>query len=154
MIDTFPGASVIRLRPYTAGDVGRVLGAEAVASCAGAFEPAILDGPELPPGECWTAKDGETVKAVGGLAPMWTGRLVAWSMIGSLDRHEWTHLTWWVHAGVRDALRAGARRIEATTPWGWREGEHWLELLGFGLEGRMRAYDEQGRDHGLWARVA
>ena len=92
------------------------------------------------------------VLAAGGLVPLWPERAIAWLMLSP-------------HATVREKAlalrrvqaglaRAPFRRVEmqvrTTEPWCRR----FAARLGFAEEGVMRAYDPDGRDYGLFARVA
>jgi RimJ/RimL family protein N-acetyltransferase len=45
------------------------------------------------------------------------------------------------------------RRIEATVDVGFKQGHRWIKMLGFELEGYMRAYRPDGADMLLYARV-
>ncbi|MBX9867999.1 MAG: hypothetical protein K2Y14_13890 [Burkholderiales bacterium] len=49
--------------------------------------------------------------------------------------------------------RISARRIEAVTQSNFEQGNKWLKLLGFQLEGTMRSYDYRGKDFNLYSIV-
>lgn len=51
------------------------------------------------------------------------------------------------------AKECGARRVELTIRSGFASGHKWARLIGFTHEGTMRAYDQQGHDHDLYARI-
>lgn len=55
---------------------------------------------------------------------------------------------------IRDGLaRLNARRIEAVTETNFIQGNKWLKLFGFELEGTMRSYDYRGVDYNLYSIV-
>lgn len=99
-------------------------------------------------------RDG-TVLACAGSISYWPGRGAVWAMISMLvSRAEFLA----IHRRLLEHLRLlrerdGMRRIEATCLAGWGNGRRWLDLLGFGFEGVMRAYAPDGQDHALYARV-
>ena len=49
--------------------------------------------------------------------------------------------------------RCGLHRVEMAIEVGWEKGVKWAEKLGFELEGIMRAYDHNYRDHYLFSKV-
>lgn len=104
----------------------------------------------VPDGLAWTGEvDGE-VMAIGGVEPIWNDRAVAFMFIsGKAGPHFRA-----VHKAVSDFLdNAPFKRIEAYVDVGFKEGGRWMNMLGFGLEGYMRAFRPDGVDMLLYARV-
>jgi hypothetical protein len=90
------------------------------------------------------------VMAIGGIEPIWTGRAMAFIFI---SRNAGPHFRS-VHKVVRSFLdNAPFRRIEASVDVGFAEGARWMKMLGFELEGYMRAYRPDGSDMLLYAKV-
>lgn len=96
-------------------------------------------------------QDGQPVLC-GGAVEIWTGRAHLWSMLSSkasaanfLGIHR--HVT-----GFLDGLPF--RRLEAAVDVDFEAGHRWMRLLGFTCEApRMRAYEVDGHDSALYARV-
>ncbi len=145
---------MLELRRYIAGDAGLVTPRADLINEAGAMDRAFLDGRAVPPGEAWTLTDRLEPIACGGLAPVWPGRFIAWTWIGTVRPRHWPVITRLCARGLTDAFEAGARRIEATTPVRLAAGAAWLERLGFAREGLARAYGPAGDDYWLYARTS
>lgn len=106
-------------------------------------------------GPCHSAvRDGRLICSAG-LTRMWPGRYIAWMVTSA-------------QATARDmgfALRDIRRflddaqadpqyqRIEATVDAAFAAGRRWVKRLGFVCEGVMEAFDANGRDCILFARV-
>lgn len=107
-------------------------------------------------GPCWTMRFRGRVVACAGLGIHWPGRAEAWAFIaGDLPRAAWPALHRTVARGLAEAApRLGLRRIEAACAMGWGPGARWLRMLGFELEGPLRAYGPDGRDFLRYARIA
>lgn len=101
-------------------------------------------------GYAWTAEVDDRVLAVAGLLPQWENRALAWALI---SESAGTHFAA-IHKAVHRFISAAKfRRIEATVDVGFKQGCRWIELLGFEIEGYMRAYRPDGADMLLYARV-
>lgn len=102
------------------------------------------------------AENGGGVRHVvgsAGILPQWTGRAVAWVLMGPARPADWTAIVRRMASAIDAAHRAGVRRIEATCDCGFAPGNRLLKLLGFAVEGRLAAYSPVGRDHFLYARI-
>jgi hypothetical protein len=99
----------------------------------------------------FTAMEGNTPLAVGGITELWQNRALAWTFI---DERAGAHFVE-LHRIVKRVLAlAPYRRVEAETPCDFEQGHRWLRMLGFQLEAeRMRAYRVDGGDSALYARV-
>jgi hypothetical protein len=93
--------------------------------------------------------------ACGGFIEKWPGCATVWMLMGSLiNRYRLLWLT-------RNSLAAMQlhqkkykwNRLETHVLGGFTQGTRWAYLLGFQPEGLMECYDEQGRDHVLFARI-
>lgn len=93
--------------------------------------------------------DGEVVM-IAGLAPQWTNRAIAWTLISQSAGKHFVEL----HRYVDNFLdNSDFRRIESTVDVGFEAGHRWMKMLGFEIEGYMKAYRPDGGDMVLYARV-
>lgn len=93
--------------------------------------------------------DGEVVM-IAGLAPQWTNRAIAWTLISQGAGKHFVEL----HRYVDNFLdNSDFRRIESTVDVGFEAGHRWMKMLGFEIEGYMKAYRPDGGDMVLYARV-
>lgn len=98
--------------------------------------------------------DGRAIAAGGVLEMGWTGYGRAWALVAEgAPRRAFPALARATRATVDDLLRRGWRRIEATVDGDFMGGLGFAEHAGFKLEGLMRRYTPQGRDHWLLART-
>jgi hypothetical protein len=102
-------------------------------------------------GNAYTAIDGGDVLACAGLIEQWQGRAIAWALLaGDIGPHRFLR----VSRGVMRALcTAPFHRIEAAVDCEFPQAIRWVHDLGFELEGKMRAFGVDKRDHYLYARV-
>lgn len=98
----------------------------------------------------FSAIDGDQVVGCAGIIPMWEGRSVAWALLSADIGPRMVKIH---RAAVRLLAFQTCRRIEATCDVRFEPARRWLEMLGFQLEGRLRAYTPTGDDHDLYARV-
>lgn len=89
--------------------------------------------------------------ACAGITPEAFGSGVMWAFLGVDAGPYMLRLT---RCGRRMLELAALRRVTANTPCDFGPGCRWLALLGFQVEGAMRKYGPDGRDHFLYARVA
>lgn len=109
---------------------------------------ADLSGDWVSDGVAWTAVDGGSIVACGGLLSQWEGRHVAWLLIGCGG-----HLHAIVKAARRVLCSCAARRIEATVSAQFTQARKLVEMLGFDFEGTLKAYGPGGEDFHMFARV-
>ena len=102
-------------------------------------------------GPAYTARtNAGAVVGCLGLIHQWPGRALAWALLAGDAGQCMAGL----HRGVLRFLRdCGYRRIETAVDCAFPAGQRWASLLGFRAEGRMTAYDPDGRDAYLYARV-
>lgn len=101
-------------------------------------------------GLAWSGEQDGEIIAISGVIPIWQGRAQAWAFISEDAGEHMYH----IHKAVRSFLRKSYfTRIEATVDIGFEEGVRWMKLLGFELEGYMKAYKPDGSDALLFARV-
>lgn len=101
-------------------------------------------------GLAWTAEHENRILAIAGVEPQWENRAIAFALIsGSAGPYFRA-----IHSAVHDFLnRTPYRRIEATVDVGFEQGHRWIKMLGFEIEGYMRAYRPDGADMLLYARI-
>ena len=101
-------------------------------------------------GFAWTGEIDGQIMIVSGVQPMWTNRALAWALISKdAGRHFKA-----IHKAVQSFLiHAPFRRIEANVDIGFKAGHKWMNMLGFEVEGYMKAYRPDGADMILYARV-
>lgn len=139
------------VRPWGPGDFDRLKIQNAQNYLFDLIPSGRVDlSPLVPHGLVWTGEvDGE-VMAIGGVEPIWENRAVAFMFISGNSGPHFRS----VHKAVRDFLdNTPFRRVEAYVDVGFKEGVRWMKMLGFELEGHMRAYGPDGRDMLLYARV-
>jgi len=100
--------------------------------------------------EAYTALVDDRPLACCGLLPFHPGRSLAWAFIAE---DVGTHLL-----GVTKAVRTfldlrAPRRVEMYVDAGFEPGERWARMLGFQREGYLRAFDSNGGDQIMYARV-
>ena len=100
-----------------------------------------------------TWMEGERVIAIGGVAEMWRGSGEAWALLSAAALAKPVALR-----KVAEAYLAGAQqnfwRIQATVRADFREGNRWVQSLGFSHEtptGPMKGYGPDGADYELYA---
>lgn len=102
-------------------------------------------------GLAWTGEAEGQVIVIAGLMPIWENRALAWAMISESAGPHFAAIHKAVIKGIVDS---GIRRVEATVDIGFDQGHRWMKMLGFELEGYMKAYRPDGADMLLYARVA
>ena len=97
---------------------------------------------------------GARIIACAGLLHQWPGRALAWAVVGRTEPRQWIAIARRMAAMIGSAERCGMRRIEAAADAEFPQGCRLLEMLGFEIECRARAYSPAGRDHFLYAKIA
>ena len=101
-------------------------------------------------GLAWTAENEGRVLAIAGVEPQWENRAIAFALISGAAGPYFRA----IHSAVADFLdRVPYRRIEATVDIGFEQGHRWIKMLGFEIEGYMKAYRPDGADMLLYAKV-
>lgn len=94
-------------------------------------------------------EDGKVIM-IAGLAPQWTNRAVAWTLISESAGRHFVEL----HRYVDNFLdNSDFRRVESTVDVDFEAGHRWMKMLGFEVEGYMRAYKPDGGDMVLYSRI-
>lgn len=101
-------------------------------------------------GLAWTAESEGRILAIAGVEPQWENRAIAFALIsGAAGPYFWA-----IHSAVTRFLDSTPyRRIEATVDVGFEQGHRWIKMLGFEIEGYMKAYRPDGADMLLYAKV-
>lgn len=108
------------------------------------------------PGMAWTAvNDAGEILGSAGMVPQWEGRVIAWALVGILiPKRSWPIIAKKIEGEFQSALAEhGRHRIEITVPVNFGAGCRLARLLGFDIEGRLRAYAPDGSDHFLYAKI-
>lgn len=93
--------------------------------------------------------DGSVI-VCSGLVHMWENRAQAWALISADAGRYFVR----IFRAMSSFLEIqDTRRIEATVDANFLQGHRLMRLLGFELEGMMRAYLPDGRDCSLYGRV-
>ena len=101
-------------------------------------------------GLVWTVEHDGVILGIGGLEPQWENRATAFALLSDDSGPHFKA----IHSAVVEFLdNAPYRRIEATVDVGFKQGHRWIKMLGFELEGYMRAYRPDGAVMLLYARI-
>lgn len=101
-------------------------------------------------GLAMTCEENGEILMIAGLVPQWTNRAVAWTLISQNAGRHFVEL----HRIVDNFLETSEfRRIESTVDVDFKAAHRWMDMLGFEVEGYMRAYRPDGADMVLYARV-
>jgi len=98
--------------------------------------------------------EDEEILAVVGVAPIWKGVGVVWTMLTDRSRERGVRLS----IGIVRLLKMlheerGYWRIQATTERGDESARLWIIQLGFRYEGTMIGYGPDMKTHDMYARV-
>ena len=88
--------------------------------------------------------------AAAGITPMWDSRAFAWALI-TVDAGK--HMRTLTRAVLRFLNGCPVRRIEAYVAPDFPAAIRWMQILGFSIEGRMRAFTPEGHDCFMYARI-
>lgn len=93
---------------------------------------------------------GDEVHACMGLVKQWDERAIAWGLIGEDSGKHFPK----IHRAVLATMEMHPfRRVETSVTCNFPNGRRWAGLLGFVLEGTMKAFTPDGRDCDLYAKV-
>lgn len=110
-----------------------------------AYGPALQSG-----GPCFTGVEGDEVIGCAGVIRQWDNRAIAWALLSGVSGRSFPR----IHKAVSRFLDSTEfRRIEAFVDAEFEQGHRWVQMLGFEREGYMRAFNPDGRDAVLYARV-
>lgn len=94
---------------------------------------------------------GDRPLACGGAIPMNHDRVLLWATVGQAVRR---HMMVLFREAERFIQELPHRRIECVVECDFKPGHRLARMLGFMVEApRMRAYDPDGRDYSLYAKV-
>jgi RimJ/RimL family protein N-acetyltransferase len=100
--------------------------------------------------DAYTVFAGGRPVASCGLFDIWPGRAMAWAFIAA---DAGRHLLGITRAVQRYLDLKAPRRCELYVDLGFEPGYRWAEMLGFEREGVLRAFEVDGRDQVLFARI-
>ena len=138
------------VRPWTMGDTVKIA-TQPAQQYLHRIVDVRADFTELAnQGLAWTAESENRILAIAGVEPQWENRAIAFALIAESAGAHFRA----IHSAVADFLnRTPFRRIEATVDVGFKQGHRWIKMLGFEIEGYMKAYRPDGADMLLYARV-
>lgn len=138
------------VRPWQKGDTDKIM-LQNAQSYLRSMVSTDYDFTELAEqGLAWTGDHNGEIIAMGGLIPMWENRALAWTLISENAGKHFKA----VHKAVQSFLiHTPYRRIEANVDVGFKAGHRWMKMLGFEVEGLMKAYKPDGADMFLYARI-
>lgn len=103
-------------------------------------------------GEAFAAADGGAVFGAAGIFPMWEGVGHGWAVLAVPTGCR--RLIWFTRQVRRYLEACPLRRIQTTVDARFGQGLAWAtHLLTFRPEGILRAYDADGNDHLMLARL-
>jgi len=138
------------VRGYEDGDVDRMVLQESQEITREWIKDLDL-APLVTNSMVWVAEDNESnVLAIAGIAPQWENRAIMWSMISPLAGRNMVAIHRAVIAKIDEVP---FRRLEATVDVGFEPGLRWMRMLGFSVEGYLRAYRPDGGDQILYSRI-
>jgi len=138
------------VRPWEKGDTAKLKLQPAQSYLADMID-AESDLTELSDqGLVFTGEIDGKVVGIAGLSPQWENRAIIWSLLSEESGAHFVHIT---KVALRLLEDCPFRRVEATVDVGFEQGHRWIKMLGFELEGYMKAYRPDGADMILYARV-
>lgn len=138
------------VRPWQKGDTTRVELLDQQRAMAGKMD-LNADLSELSKaGLVVTIEHEGQVLLVGGLIPEWENRATLWSL---MSKHSGPYMRRILFETLKFLEERPFRRIESTVQVGFDAGNRWMRMLGFSVEGYMRAYAPDGSDMLLYARI-
>lgn len=109
------------------------------------YGPALQSG-----GPCFTGVEDKEVIGCAGVIRQWDNRAIAWALLSAHCGKNFPR----IHKAVSRFLDSTEfRRIEAFVDVDFEQGHRWVNMLGFEREGYMRAFNPDGRDAVLYARI-
>jgi hypothetical protein len=100
----------------------------------------------------WTAKRGDEVVCIAGVAEIWTNRGMAWVLLSETAGRDLLAIT---RALKRYLSLNEYKRLEAVVSCQWPEAQRWARMLGFREEvERAEAYNPDGTDAAIYVRIA
>jgi hypothetical protein len=99
-----------------------------------------------------TAFAGGRAVVVAGMAPIWSGRAIAWALV---SRHAGPHMRALTRAAIGVFEACEYARVELYVDVEWAEAQRWARLLGFQPETPrpLQACLPGGADAFLYARI-
>lgn len=119
------------------------------------FGDAPFDDPEYAraieaTGNAWSLIDGGRLIGCGGIAKEHDACGTAWTLLTPMSGPCMTRIH---RFAMKTLSRCPLRRVQAHVSPDFAQALHWIEMLGFQFEGRLRKYTPRGLDMLLYARV-
>lgn len=104
-------------------------------------------------GKAYTIEDDEgEVLIIFGMSFQWQDRALAWSFISEKAGKHFLAIHREVVRQIED-FQKYCRRLEMTVDVDFRQAHRWAKLLGFSVEGYLRAYRPDGGDVIMYSRI-
>lgn len=101
-------------------------------------------------GNAWSLIEGGRLIGCGGIAKEHDTCGTAWALLTPQSGFYMTRIH---RFAMKTLSRCSLRRVQAHVAPDFAQALHWIEMLGFEREGRLRAFTPTGRDVYLYARV-
>lgn len=138
-------------RPWELGDTQRINPQSSQEYMLGFTDMMDQDlTPLAEEGLAVTLEQDGKILLIGGVFPQWENRALLWAFV---DKDAGQHFTAVHKETLRFIDRVPFRRLESSIDVGFKEGIRWMGMLGFEIEGYMRAYRPDGADMLLYARI-
>lgn len=149
-IEPHPSQGMIWLPP---DDVLRMLAVPGIATTG--ILRSTPDAADVHGNPSRTTHPGST-KIIGcaGVLPVRPGLAQAWAIFGDIPRRCWPAVVGRIRVALERAHLAGARRIEAQVRRGFGPGCRLARLVGFEVEGILRAWGPDGSDFFMYSKLA
>ena len=106
------------------------------------------------PGMSFTGFSGGKIIGSAGFVPQWEGRVIGWALLSpQIPKMAWVQIVRTIKATMERLFNEGTRRIEITVPAGFAQGIRFAKMLGFAVECKMTAYQPDGSDAYLFAKI-
>lgn len=139
------------VRPMVAEDIKKIELQSAQTYSCGTMEDYDF-APLIEANLAWAAEHEGEIVALGGFYVFWENRSVAWALLSSKAGPVFNHLHKHISRSI-NKFGETCRRIEITVDVGFDQGHRWAKMLGFTVEGYMRAFRPDGGDVILYAKV-
>lgn len=155
IVSTSAAEGRLRIRPFEAGDIGRIEPrAAARREMLALGDTAARAAMCAEAGPAFTGFAGDRPVFCAGAVELWPGVAEGWALVSPLverRRVSFHRAILGLLARHQPAWRC--HRLQATVRQGEPAAARWLSRLGFVYEGRMAGYGPDGADHLRFARV-
>ena len=102
----------------------------------------------------FTAVNNGKIICSGGIYPIWNGVGDAWFLGTNMIFDHPLKVTKIVKKYLNELMNLNSfHRVQAYVRHDWEDAQRWIKVLGMQVEGVVRKYSPDGRDHILFSRV-